>query len=165
MGRLLTPADRRGLTPLFWSHSHEVAVTTTARRLAQCEVKMQEAIDAMDVRDRIHTMAVYRLALQLAVFSRKGVQRSRDQAAQTTETIGRPRPYSVARCGGSSREKFFAARPSSPGSPRGPLRGPAPSVRAGDAVHQQVEQPLSLHALVDSPGHEGDARQGHEDVG
>jgi hypothetical protein len=41
-------------------------------------------------------MAVYSLALQLAVFSRKGVQRSLDQAAQMTETIGRPRPYSVA---------------------------------------------------------------------
>lgn len=32
----------------------------------------------------------------VAVFSRNGVQRSLDQTAQTTETIGRPRPYSVA---------------------------------------------------------------------
>jgi hypothetical protein len=39
---------------------------------------MQEAIDAMHGRDRIHTMAVYSLTLQLAVFSRKGVQRSLD---------------------------------------------------------------------------------------
>ncbi|WP_274565092.1 hypothetical protein [Streptomyces spiramyceticus] len=47
--------------------------------------------------DHIHTMAVYSLALQLAVFSRKGVQRSLDQAAQMNEAIGgRPRPYSVA---------------------------------------------------------------------
>ncbi|MFF4053503.1 hypothetical protein ACFYZ5_43550 [Streptomyces chartreusis] len=41
-------------------------------------------------------MAVYSLALQLAVFGRKAVQRSLDHAAQMTETVGGRRPYSVA---------------------------------------------------------------------
>ncbi|MFF3578608.1 hypothetical protein [Streptomyces mirabilis] len=81
----------------FASAEHEFTVTTAARRLARGEAKMQEVIDAMDVRDRIHTLAVYTLALLLAVFSRKRVQNMLDQAARTTEAIGgRPRPYSVA---------------------------------------------------------------------
>lgn len=78
----------------FAPAEHEFAVTTAARRLARGEAKMQEVIDVMDVRDRI--LAVYTLALLLAVFSRKRVQNMLDHAAQTTEAIGgRPRPYSV----------------------------------------------------------------------
>lgn len=81
----------------FAPAEHEFAVTTAARSLARGEVKMQEAIDAMDVRDRIHTLAVYTLALLLTAFSRKRVQNMLDQAARTTEAIGgRPRPYSAA---------------------------------------------------------------------
>ncbi|MGW1996509.1 hypothetical protein [Embleya sp. NPDC001921] len=75
---------------------HEFAVAVTALRLANGEVKMQEVANTTEIRDRIHTMAVYSLALQLAVFSRKGVQRSLDEAARMNEAIGGPRPYSVA---------------------------------------------------------------------
>ncbi|MGW7695039.1 hypothetical protein ACWGMA_40500 [Streptomyces asiaticus] len=38
----------------FAPAEHEFAATTAARSLARGEVKMQEAVDAMDVRDRIH---------------------------------------------------------------------------------------------------------------
>ncbi|MFE3629398.1 hypothetical protein [Streptomyces goshikiensis] len=57
---------------------------------------MQGVIDGMEILDHIHTMAVYTLALQLAAFSRKAVQRSFDKAADMTEAMGGPRPYSVA---------------------------------------------------------------------
>ncbi|MFF3959428.1 hypothetical protein ACFYY1_40550 [Streptomyces sp. NPDC001890] len=81
----------------FASAEHEFAVTEAARRLARGKVKTQDVVDTMEIRDRIHTMAVYSLALQLAVFSREGVQRSLDQAAFMNVSIGgRPRPYSIA---------------------------------------------------------------------
>lgn len=35
---------------------------------------------------------------------------------------------------------------------------------AGEAVHQQVEQPLGLCTLRSGPGHQRDAREAHEDV-
>ncbi|MGI5349924.1 hypothetical protein ACQEU8_17325 [Streptomyces sp. CA-250714] len=75
----------------FAPAEHEFAVTPAARRLARGEVKMQEVMGTIEVRDRIHTMALYSLALQLAVFSRKGVQRSLDQGARswTSRSAGR----------------------------------------------------------------------------
>lgn len=48
----------------------------------------------MEIRDHIHTLAVYMLALLLVSFSRKKVQQMLDKAADMTEAIGgRPRPY------------------------------------------------------------------------
>ncbi|MER5200280.1 hypothetical protein ACWD3J_36705 [Streptomyces sp. NPDC002755] len=77
--------------------AHEFAVTTTARQLAWGELTMRVLIDggSMDVRDRIHTLAVY--ALLFVSLSRKRVQQMLDRAADMTETGGgRPRSYSVA---------------------------------------------------------------------
>lgn len=52
---------------------------------------------SLEVRDRIHTLTVYALALLLVSFNRKRVQQMLDQAADMTEAVGgRPRPYSLA---------------------------------------------------------------------
>lgn len=59
---------------------------------------MRELIDggSLEVRDRIHALAVHMLALLLVSFSRRKVQQMLDKAADMTEAIGgRPRPYSV----------------------------------------------------------------------
>lgn len=83
----------------FAPAEHEFTVTTAARRLARGEVTMRELIDggSLEVRDRIHTLAVYTLALLLVSFSRKRVQQMLDKAADMMGAIGgQPRPYSVA---------------------------------------------------------------------
>lgn len=47
----------------------------------------------MEILDHIHTMAVYSLALQLAVFGGKAVQRSLDHAApDPASDVSRPWP-------------------------------------------------------------------------
>lgn len=82
----------------FAPTEHEFTVTTAARRLARGEVTMRELIDggSLEVRDRIHTLAVYSLALLLVSFSRNRVQQMLDKAADMTETVGgHPRPYCV----------------------------------------------------------------------
>ncbi|WP_280881859.1 hypothetical protein [Streptomyces pseudovenezuelae] len=81
----------------FAPTEHEFTVTTTARRLARGEVTMRELIGgSLEVRDRIHTVAVYTLALLLVSFSRKRVQQMLDKAADMTEAVGgHPRPYCV----------------------------------------------------------------------
>ncbi|WP_225101719.1 hypothetical protein [Streptomyces sp. CoH27] len=82
----------------FAPTEHEFAVTTAARQLARGEVTMRELIDggSLEVRDRIHTLTVYALALLLVSFSRKRVQQMLDKAADMTEAVGgQPRPYSA----------------------------------------------------------------------
>ncbi|AUY53547.1 hypothetical protein [Streptomyces sp. CB01881] len=105
----------------FAPAEHEFAVTTAARRLARGEAKMQEVIDVMDVRDRIHTLAVYTLALLLAVFSRKRVQNMLDTPPR------RPRRSAVGRARTASRDavpplRAFKKRSFSEDHPAGPPR-------------------------------------------
>ncbi len=82
----------------FAPTEHEFTVTTAACRLARGEVTMRELIDdgSLEVRDRIHTLAVYSLALLLVPFSLKRVQQMLDRAADMTEAVGgHPRPCCV----------------------------------------------------------------------
>ncbi|MGC0361712.1 hypothetical protein RKD25_009087 [Streptomyces sp. SAI-124] len=68
----------------MYNDTHEV-LRDTGRRATPSVVRevdaVQEVMDSMEILDHIHTMAVYSLALQLAVYGRKAVQRSLDHAA------------------------------------------------------------------------------------
>ncbi|QIY67935.1 hypothetical protein HEP84_35800 [Streptomyces sp. RLB1-33] len=91
----------------FASAEHEFTVTTAARRLARGEAKMQEVIGAMDVRDRIHTLAVYTLWPSCSPCSAASGCRT-----CSTRPHGRPRRSADGRDRTASRDAVRTSRPS-----------------------------------------------------